>query len=448
MNLTFIFNFGSLCARQQGGKCMCTLHPEAVAAAITGTRQHAGPLHFRHIDSLLKCPVVGVCLSLEEQRKLIRRAGMRLDGTRAFDVHELMVNLTDENSPLSRLVNNYLRKKYEVRAAPLRLLDMLAFMKQWDRAVTADDYAVELWAAATRPDLPPIFQRHIFGCVHMAMHDALLGRRAQAEQLRRMRLERAANAEKVKAAKSALSGEQRERQRVQRERDALLRQTKNLTPAPLPTPAKADTLLPQLHNRLEFLEQSLAQAHIRAHEAEKMHARAVEERDEQRKLALELHKEVGALLKASLACGGGCTSCGPDHAHSANFANSVNSSPCTECAPCTDCDQACASCAVCPRRILLVGGMTRMESLYRQLVEGKGDDFEYHDGYLGGVNTLEKSLQKADMVLCPVNCNSHRACLLVKSLCKKHKKTVHMMANFSLSAVSRIIERSPSASGH
>ena len=81
-----------------------------------------------------------------------------------------------------------------------------------------------------------------------------------------------------------------------------------------------------------------------------------------------------------------------------------------------------------------------MESLYRELIEGSGGIFEYHDGHMkNGVKKLEHRLRRADVVVCPVSCNSHAACSMVKNLAKKHNKTVHMLANSSLNAVSHAI---------
>jgi precorrin-2 methylase len=56
-----------------------------------------------------------------------------------------------------------------------------------------------------------------------------------------------------------------------------------------------------------------------------------------------------------------------------------------------------------------------------------------------GARQLESRLKRADVVLCPVNCNSHNACSVVKNLAKKHQKTVHMLANSSLKAVTQAI---------
>ncbi len=92
------------------------------------------------------------------------------------------------------------------------------------------------------------------------------------------------------------------------------------------------------------------------------------------------------------------------------------------------------------KRILIVGGIARMESQYRRLIEEGGGVLEYHEGHMkGGTRQLENSLRRADIVLCPVNCNSHAACSIVKNMGKKHKKSVHMLPNFSLSAISRAL---------
>jgi hypothetical protein len=108
------------------------------------------------------------------------------------------------------------------------------------------------------------------------------------------------------------------------------------------------------------------------------------------------------------------------------------------------CDKDCPSFDLCKKRILIIGGITRMESLYRDMIEGHGGFFEYHNGYVkkgpNGAKRLESRLAKSDIIICPVNCNSHAACIMVKNLCKKHKKKVHMLSSFGLSSVSRIIQ--------
>ena len=105
-----------------------------------------------------------------------------------------------------------------------------------------------------------------------------------------------------------------------------------------------------------------------------------------------------------------------------------------------DCNESCPSFDVCSKRVLIVGGVERMEALYRQVIEGGGGELDYHSGSLqGGTRQLEKSLRRADIILCPVNCNSHGACIKVKNLAKKHNKTCYMLPNGSMSTISRLL---------
>ena len=105
------------------------------------------------------------------------------------------------------------------------------------------------------------------------------------------------------------------------------------------------------------------------------------------------------------------------------------------------CNCNCPAYEICKKRVLIVGGITKLASLYRKTVEKKGGTLEYHDGYMksSGSKKLEGRLRRADIVLCPVNCNSHAACYLVKKLAKKHKTRVHMLPSASLSSIARVL---------
>ncbi len=104
------------------------------------------------------------------------------------------------------------------------------------------------------------------------------------------------------------------------------------------------------------------------------------------------------------------------------------------------CDPTCPAFDLCPKRVLIVGGIERMEALYRQIIEAAGGIMEYHDGNMhGGTMQLENSLRRADIVLCPVNCNSHNACLMAKRLGKKYERPVYMLTSSSLSSISRAL---------
>jgi hypothetical protein len=84
----------------------------------------------------------------------------------------------------------------------------------------------------------------------------------------------------------------------------------------------------------------------------------------------------------------------------------------------------------------VVGGLPKMESLYRQLIERNRGMFEYHDGRMNaGARELVGQVRRADLVLCCIDHNSHTAALVVKKLCKKYKKPFQMLSNSSLNNV-------------
>ena len=82
----------------------------------------------------------------------------------------------------------------------------------------------------------------------------------------------------------------------------------------------------------------------------------------------------------------------------------------------------------CPWRALLmekhvtmVGGIDSLECHYRDLVEAMGGTFQRHDGDCrGGECLILDCVRRADLVVCPIEVNSHNAVKSVKKLCKQH----------------------------
>lgn len=121
-----------------------------------------------------------------------------------------------------------------------------------------------------------------------------------------------------------------------------------------------------------------------------------------------------------------------------NFSNPQNCNFCNE-------NKSCESCPrldLCKHNILIIGGVERMEVLYRDLIEKNGGILDYHSGSMqSGTKKLEKRLQRADLIICPINCNSHTACIKVKNLAKKFEKNFHMLPTGSISSIKSLFER-------
>lgn len=88
--------------------------------------------------------------------------------------------------------------------------------------------------------------------------------------------------------------------------------------------------------------------------------------------------------------------------------------------------QSTVSDGICPyahglvgKKVTLVGGIDRLEYHYRQIVESFGGRFCRHDGDRGGGEKgLYDCIFGADLVVCPVEVNSHNAAKSVKKICK------------------------------
>lgn len=73
------------------------------------------------------------------------------------------------------------------------------------------------------------------------------------------------------------------------------------------------------------------------------------------------------------------------------------------------------------KHVTMVGGIDSLETHYRDLVEAMGGRFQRHDGDCrGGECPIQDCVRKSDLVVCPVEVNSHNAMKSVKKLCKKY----------------------------
>ena len=415
--LTFIFIYGrSVSNRTEWRNAMSWLSQTADAEpALDVASPVSRAVHgIWEADELFKCPLVGMGITLAEQKHLLKKMSLPAIELTPFEMHELFVNAAATENPLSRKMSQLLRRKYEREAVPLRLLSEEEFLAQWKKAFSIGSYVGFLWAAATR-ELSDEARRTVYGAVHMAMHsvaeEQTRTRRFIAELERKN--EQQANRIRLLKEREAVSRsgmeQAEEGRRALAQENAALRDERNRLKAELDAMYEASTALweirgPELEAENENLREALASLTQRF--------------ESQRELVNSLLKQGRARFEQGT--GAAADSCG------------------TCCG--RDCDESCPSFDLCSKRVLIVGGVERMESLYREFIEGGGGVLDYHNGSLqGGTRQLERSLRRADIILCPVNCNSHGACIKVKNLAKKHNKTFYMLPNGSLSTISRLL---------
>ncbi len=387
---------------------------------LTTSRHRKVSLKFWEIDHFFKCPVVGMCLTLSEQKQLLKKSGIPAAKKSPFEIHETLVASSESENRLSRRIDNLLNRKFGKETLLLLGLDNEAFKEHFKAAFEAGNCMGVTWAAAINPDLSPELKRQIFGDIHMAMHWSGVQRIRLKQQLDRQYNE-------IEDLRESFSIASQRRRALQKENEHL-RQAQE----------KLRTALVAIEREKASLEEALASADSRYRYAEierenrmlkeKLDAVLARDRNHQRLVACLEEKNLHLSTEIER------------QQESSRQIKKETQEILAEVFTLNRCDATCPSFDLCKKRILLVGGITRMESLYRDLVESSGGVFEYHDGYMKkGVKKLENRLKRADMVVCPVSCNSHAACSIVKNLAKKHNKTVHMLANSSLNAVSQAI---------
>lgn len=368
------------------------------------------------IHNHFKCPVVGTCLSLEEQKRILKKTGHSIKNRTGYEIHGIFVHSLSNKNRLSSRIDAYLQKKFKYEISDFFSLGRSVFLDAWKTHFKKGEIAGLLWVAATRVDLEEEDIGSIFGEIHMQMHlnaghNLNLRRRlfSQEEEKRKL-VQRLKDSTRIRR-KLKKKNEYLEKDQTKLHRQYTFLENENLSIEKELSILRGNTGMldveaenQQLRDKLGNLSGKIGdyQQHLEALESQ--NNKLLSKIESQRKMNDYLKKEMEEIF--------------------------------TQFSALTRCDKTCPSFDLCRKRILIVGGINRMESLYRQLIEDNGGIFEYHDGHIkGGKKPLENRIRRADIVLCPVNINSHNACSVVKKMGKKHRKSVQMLTGSGLGGI-------------
>ena len=126
--------------------------------------------HIWEIESFLKCPLIGACLSVEEHRRVLDKAGFPTRRLTPYQLHRAIVDHLDAKNRISSKVDNYLRFKYRHDIPALQALDEEAFKERWEVCLNTGKTDPAFFAAATRSGISESLLIEIFGDVHMLNH--------------------------------------------------------------------------------------------------------------------------------------------------------------------------------------------------------------------------------------------------------------------------------------
>jgi uncharacterized membrane protein len=351
----------------------------------------------------LRCPIVGVCLTMAEQRGILKKANVPLKGLEDKDVHGLLVHNAGSDGTLARRVQHCLERKYRQEIKEWGVCQEQALLSRWEVALQCGKIGAAMWIAATHPCLSSEAVYRVFSDVHM-----LLYRQGKlvTQELRQ--------GQRLRAQNEGLRDKLRKAQASRRETAEALQASRMVC-------AELELELAQAR-KLPKQDKSVTSCRARLQKAERQiqtQGAAIEGlKEEKKRLATELASasELNQMMRAELQ----------------DMLRALQQEE--------DACQTCPNRDLCDKRILLVGGITRLRTIYQILVEDLGGEFRHHDGRnSGGARALAGLIRWADVVLCPVDVNSHSACLGVKNTCKKVGKPYHMLPSSGVSSIARVL---------
>jgi hypothetical protein len=391
------------------------------------------------------CSVLGTCLRRTDLRKFARKKMFQVEaGANDYKVHLALVGIAKSRNPKSRALHKFLDERY--RAAVKRYAsaqDDEEALQLWDQDVKRGAVAGAYWAIVTNQLFSSETQTEVYGQNHMMSHD-IVGSDQHEKRLNEEIVNKAALLEEVLVS---------ERQFHLKEQMAMAEEIENLKKTEdinilLTTENKkiieknerlqSELAGTSLSGKMEKFKDQLKDSNKRnarlCAEIDSL-KRALEESGDLFDLASntteELTVENGKLEKSLAVLQQEVLSM-----ESTILGDLNASSSCTTCG-----DQntnRCPGTDLCGKTILYVGGLHKMVSHYRQVVENHGGKFLHHDGGKEASRAmLPKMLSTADAVLCPIDCVSHDACTCVKKICKRYQKPYVMMRSSGLSSLAK-----------
>jgi len=375
------------------------------------------------VEPHFKCPVVGAILSVEKHKTILKKCGYDVKRLKPYEYHQqVMAKLTEQNN-VSVKVNNFIRNQAKKQMLEISRLQEKEVRKLWESSCARGNIGSMMYAIIAWKDTNLDLLQDVYGQIHMQSHanmTQIFHIRQQLtradENLSRIKKKLAKKNEAIKTHVEERKSDAKKISLLQDDNRHLKKKVAELERRLLPWNRQKKTV-DSMEKKLVKLAQHIetAQQNLRIKEREKktIQIDLFSIRSENKLLKAEIHGLVAAFKF--------------------NFP--------TDCSSEEYCIQeSCPIYALCAKRIFMIGGITKMKPFYKEIVENAGGKFDYHDGYMKNSNiNLEAKVKRCDMVLCPVNCNSHNACLRVKKLCNRYNKNLKILSSSSLSAVTQAL---------
>lgn len=399
-----------------------TPEPQAAAPARRTRRSKLWELSRRY-----HCSLIGTCSTLEELRQLVARCNIvTTTAPGDYEIHGVFVNLAAGACLATRQLNKLLDRKYarEIRSF-MKIRDAGELALLWQEHLDGGQVGGAYWALMTHPCLTAELAGRAHEQMHMLSHQAAADHSAQRKRTALLE-QRCGELGRQLAMLTERSARQL------RERDQKLRRLNARLIAAMDAERQlefAGHRIRRLENNddMQRMRRTIRELNDAMDAAQRQAARATSQAEDLSTRLLALHDENDA-LRAELR----------SHREDSDALESeMRRWLATESAA-PGCPADCGSLDLCGRCVLYVGGRSSQCAHFRQLVERCNGRFIHHDGGReDAALRLGTIMNRADAILCPVDCVSHDAYNRVKRFAEQHAKRLVLMPRASLAAFAR-----------
>ena len=366
--------------------------PPMLARAAVDRAAQGSRTRLWELAGMLHCSVIGTCLSTAELRHLLVKFGLANPEIDDHTAHKLGVSIAARHDVAGKKLHKLLDERHRqaiARFARVHTQDEVRAL--WKQALQRADIPGGYWAAITHPAAGHALVAEVFGDVHMLSHLVGAANRADIRRLRELEAELAMSRE-------CLERQQNRLRDAIVGRDATIRDLRDALAARVATePARAaDATERALQARVGDLQARLAGEAARRQTADAKFSQSRAELQRERALRATAEESVAALhadldaLEQRLPLAGDAAPALPD---------------------------------LGGLRVLYVGGRPSLLTTLHALAERLNATLLTHDGGIeeNGA-TLAAGVSRADLVLFPVDCISHRAVTVLKRTCERTGK--------------------------
>lgn len=391
------------------------------------------------------CSILGTCLRRTDLRRFAKKKIFKVEsGASDYQIHLELVGFAASRNPKSRAMHKFLDGRY--RAAVKRYAaapDDEGALELWEQDLKKGTVAGAYWAIMTNQLFSSDVRTEVYGQNHMMSHDNI-SRKQREQRLNEEIANKSAMLEEVLVS---------ERQLHLKEQRAMTCELETLKKV------EQKSILLVAENKKIIERNSRLKSELTGTSLSGKMEKLKEQLRESNKRNAELCAEVDA-LKSALEESGDLLDLASNSSEEIRLKNTRLEETLTvlrqevlsmetamlgsmdASCNCSSCDDQntnrCPGPDLCGKTILYVGGLHKMVSHYKKLVENHGGKFIHHDGGKEASRAiLPKMLGTADAVLCPIDCVSHDACTCVKKICKRYQKPYVMMRSSGLSSLAK-----------